>query len=321
MRRFSLAGAARGDVSFQITTGTVASVPVAVVVGIGLVLWDHSRLSLHAFGLRFWTLQEWNPVTREFGALPFIWGTLYSSMLAFAIATPIAISIAAFLNEFCPRQLRPPLIFLTELLAAIPSLVYGMWGVFVLVPRVRAFELALPLSLRATPLFSGPPVGIGVLSAAIVLAVMIVPFTSAVAREILAAVPATQRHAALALGATRWEATRVVLHQGRTGLIGASLLGLGRALGETMAVTMLIGNAARITVSMFAPQHTMAAVIANEFGEASEPLYLSALVQIGLGLFLLTLVINLGSRLLIWSMTRQRRPRPRAVREAVEAEA
>jgi phosphate transport system permease protein len=237
------------------------------------------------------------------------------------IAGPIAIGIAIFLSELCPPRLRTPLVFLTELLAAIPSIVYGLWGVFVLVPAVRAFQTWLPDSIRALPLFSGPAVGVSLFAAALVLAVMVVPFSSAVAREVLKSVPASQREAAYALGSTRWEATRAALHFGRAGIIGAIMLGFGRALGETMAVTMVIGNTPKALTSMFAPQHTMAAVIANEFVEASDQLHADALVEIGLVLFIITLLVNIGSRLLIWNMTRQRSraSRPAAAAPAPEA--
>jgi phosphate transport system permease protein len=193
---------------------------------------------------------------------------------------------------------------LTELLAAIPSIVYGLWGIFVLVPAVRTVQTHLPDSIRALPLLSGPPLGVGMLAASLILAVMVIPFTSSVAREVLRAVPATQREAAYALGATRWEAIRAAIRFGRTGIMGAVMLGFGRALGETMAVTMVIGNNPQVSLSLFAPQYTMAAVIANEFTEATEELYLHALVEIGLVLFAITLVINVLSRLLIWSVGR-----------------
>jgi phosphate transport system permease protein len=201
--------------------------------------------------------------------------------------------------------LRQPLIFLTELLAAIPSIVYGLWGLFVLVPLVRALEIAMPERLRATPLFSGPPIGLGMLSAALILAVMVTPFISSLAREVLKAVPRTQREGAYALGATRWEAIRVALAYGRTGIVGAIMLGFGRALGETMAVTMVIGNNPTVSWSLFAPQYTMAAVIANEFTEATDELHLHALFEIGLVLFVITLAVNAMSRMLIWSMNRR----------------
>jgi phosphate transport system permease protein len=269
------------------------------------VLANDSWLSLQRFGLNFWRTSNWDPVAGEFGALPFIWGTLYSSVLALLIATPVALGIAVFISELCPQWLRAPLIFLTELLAAIPSIVYGLWGIFVLVPVVRAVELTMPESLRALPLFSGPPFGVGMLAAALILAIMVVPFTSAVAREVLKTVPMTQREAAYALGATRFEAIRAAIFFARTGIIGAVMLGFGRALGETMAVTMVIGNNPQVALSLFAPQYTMAAVIANEFTEAANALYLSALIEIGLVLFIITLLVNMLSRGLIWSMARQ----------------
>jgi phosphate transport system permease protein len=258
-------------------------------------------------------------VIGQFGARPFIWGTLYSSVLALIISTPIALGIAIFLSELAPQAIRTPLIFLTELLAAIPSIVYGLWGVFVLVPFVRQLELATPDVLRAVPLFSGPPLGVGMLSAALILSIMIIPFTSSVAREVLKSVPQSQREGAFALGATRWEAIRMALFYARTGIVGAVMLGFGRALGETMAVTMVIGNNPQVSWSLFAPQYTMAAVLANEFAEATDDLYLHALMEIGLVLFIITLIVNAISRLFIWSMGRQRRPRP--VRPAVLQEA
>jgi phosphate transport system permease protein len=293
------------DRLFRLGTGFFALIVVLLVAGIGFELFRDSRLSIAKFGLNFWRTKTWDPVAGNFGALPFLWGTLYSAFLALLISTPIALGIAIFLSELSPRALRTPLAFLTELLAAIPSIVYGLWGIFVLVPAVRAFENVLPQWLRKTPLFSGPPVGVGMLAAALVLAVMVIPFTSSVAREVLRAVPATQREAAYALGATRWEAIQAALRYGRTGIIGAVILGLGRAIGETMAVTMVIGNNPQVSLSLFAPQYTMAAVIANEFTEAADDLYLNALIEIGLVLFVVTLIINVISRLLIWSVNRQ----------------
>ena len=203
------------------------------------------------------------------------------------------------------------MIFLTELLAAIPSIVYGLWGVFVLTPLVRQLEIHTPESWRQFPLFSGPPLGLGMLSAALILAIMVTPFISSLAREVLKAVPPTQREGAYALGATRWEAIRVALSYGRTGIIGAIMLGFGRALGETMAVTMVIGNNPKVSWSLFAPQYTMAAVIANEFTEAADQLHLHALIEIGLVLFVITLFVNALSRLLIWSMNKQAVARPK----------
>jgi phosphate transport system permease protein len=277
---------------------------VAIVCGIGVVLANQSMLSIQKFGLNFWRTETWDPVAGEFGAFPFIWGTLYSSVLALLIATPIALGIAVFIAELCPAILRQPLVFITELLAAIPSIVYGLWGIFVLVPAVRAVETSLPDAMRQLPLFSGPPLGLGMLSAALILAIMVIPFISSISREVLKSVPAAQREGAYALGATRFEAIRAALFYARTGIIGAVMLGFGRALGETMAVTMVIGNNPKVSMSLFAPQYTMAAVIANEFAEAAGELYLSALVEIGLVLFIITLIINSLSRLLIWSMAR-----------------
>jgi len=226
------------------------------------------------------------------------------SVLALTLATPVALGIAIFLSELCPAWLRQPLTFLTELLAAIPSIVYGLWGIFVLVPAVRTLEASMPAALRQLPFFSGPPVGVGMLSAVLILAVMVIPFTSSVAREVLKAVPMSQREAAYALGATQWEAIRAALYYARTGIMGAIMLGFGRALGETMAVTMVIGNNPQISLSLFAPQYTMAAVLANEFTEAADELYLDALIEVGLVLFVITLIVNVASRLLIWRMNR-----------------
>ena len=292
------------DLGFRLGTGAFALVLILIVGAIGSELLRQSYLSIQKFGFAFWRTEVWDPVAGQYGALPFIWGTLYSSVLALLIATPIALGIAVFISDLCPGWLRQPLVFLTELLAAIPSIVYGLWGVFVMVPRIRALEVAMPDVLRQIPLFSGPPLGVGMLSAAVILAVMVIPFTSSISREVLKSVPPAQREGAYALGATRFEAIRATLFYARTGIIGAVMLGFGRALGETMAVTMVIGNNPKISASLFAPQYTMAAVIANEFTEAADPLYLSALIEIGLVLFAITLVVNSLSRLLIWSMTR-----------------
>ena len=294
----------RKDLGFRVGTGFFALLLILIVVAIGAELTQQSMRSLRQFGLDFWRTEIWDPVSGEFGALPFIWGTLYSSVVALLIATPIALGIAVFISELCPAVLRQPLVFLTELLAAIPSIVYGLWGIFVLVPAVRALETSLPDSVRRLPIFAGPPLGLGMLSAALVLAIMVIPFTSSVARKVLKSVPGAQREAAYALGATRFEAIRAALFYARTGIIGAVMLGFGRALGETMAVTMVIGNNPQVSLSLFAPQYTMAAVIANEFTEAADELYLSALVEIGLVLFIITLIVNSLSRLLIWSMAR-----------------
>jgi phosphate transport system permease protein len=306
------------DRGFRLGTGFFALLVVLLVLGIFVELLRTSQLSISKFGWNFWKTTTWNPVEGEFGALPFIWGTLYSSILALVLSTPVALGIAIFLSELSPRRLRLPLTFLTELLAAVPSIVYGLWGIFVLVPFVRKIEMLTPEWLRKFPLFSGPPLGVGMLAAGLVLSVMIIPFASSVAREVLRAVPATQREAAYALGATRWEAIQAALRYGRTGILGAIMLGFGRALGETMAVTMVIGNNPKISTSLYAAQHTMAAVIANEFTEADTDLYLSALIEIGLVLFVITIIINAISRFLIWSVSRE--VKVRAVNAAVPVE-
>jgi phosphate transport system permease protein len=297
-------GISRADLGLRAVTGAFALLVLLIVAAIGVELTRQSLLSIRVFGWAFWSTSTWDPVAGEFGALPFIWGTLYSSIAALVIATPVALGIAVFIAELSPAVLRAPLIFLTELLAAVPSIVYGLWGIFVLVPAVRTLQVATPAWLRATPLFSGPPLGVGMLSASLILAIMIVPFTSTIAREVLRSVPAAQREGAYALGATRFEAIRAAMSYARAGLAGAVMLGFGRALGETMAVTMVIGNNPQVSASLFAPQYTMAAVIANEFTEATDDLYLHALIEIGLVLFAITLLVNGASRLLVWTVGR-----------------
>jgi phosphate transport system permease protein len=297
------------ELMFRAGTGVFGLLLVVIVAAIGFELYRQSRLSITQFGWNFWQTDTWDPVSGEFGARPFIWGTLYSSVLALLLATPISLGIAIYISELSPNVLRRPLVFLTELLAAIPSIVYGLWGVFVLVPIVRQFEVNTPEWLKGIPLFTGPPLGVGMLSAVLILSIMVIPFISSVAREVLRSVPHAQREAAYALGATRWEAIRMALFYARTGIIGAVMLGFGRAIGETMAVTMLIGNNPQITWSLYAPQYTMAAVVANEFTEADNDLYLNALVEIGLVLFVITLIVNGLSRLLIYSMRSGKRLR------------
>jgi phosphate transport system permease protein len=281
---------------------------ISVFAIVVLVVWElvsKSRLSLHEFGLSFFYGHDWDPVNGNFGALPFIYGTLVSSLLALVLAVPLSVGVAVFITEMCPQSLRAIISFLVELLAAIPSVVYGLWAIFVLAPLLRVYvEPFLEKTLGWTGLFSGTPYGIGMLAAGIILAIMVVPIISSITREVLTAVPQNQREAVLALGATRWEMIRVgVLRNARIGIVGGIILGLGRALGETMAVTMVIGNTPQIAKSLFAPGYTMASVIANEFSEATGDLYLSALVEIGLALFLVTLVVNALARLLVWSIT------------------
>jgi phosphate transport system permease protein len=282
---------------------------VSILVILSLICYElitQSHLSIVQFGFKFFLGQNWDPVAGDFGAFPFIYGTLVSSLIALILAVPLGLGVAVFLTEMCPRSLRGPLSFTTELLAAIPSVVYGLWAIFVLAPLVRSnVEPFLARYLGWTGFFSGPQYGIGMLSAGIILAVMVVPIVSSITREVLTAVPQNQREAALALGATRWEMIRMaVLRNARAGILGAVILGLGRALGETMAVTMVIGNRAEIAKSLFAPGYTMASVIANEFAEAPDALYRSALIEIGLALFIVTIIVNACARLLVWSITR-----------------
>ncbi len=282
---------------------------LAVLATLGLIVYQlvlRSGLSWHTFGFKFFAGRDWDPVNEKFGALPFIYGTLVSSFLALLIAVPLSIGVAVFTTEMCPVKLRGPLSFFVELLAAIPSVVYGLWAIFVLVPILSNYvEPFLARTLGWTGLFEGPPYGISMLAAALILAIMIIPIISSITREVLMVVPQHQREAALALGATRWEMIRVgVLRNARAGIMGGIILGLGRALGETMAVTMVIGNRPEIAKSLFAPGYTMASVLANEFSEATGDVYLSALIEIGLALFLVTIVVNALARFLVWTVTR-----------------
>ena len=296
----------RGDLLFR-SLLTLAAVAVPVLL-LFLVyeLWVGSRLAIGEFGLGFIGSSEWDPVTGRFGAFPLIFGTLLSSFIALVIAVPLSLGVAVYLTEFAPMPIRQPIAFVIGLLAAIPSVVYGLWGIFVLIPFLRATVFPfLQGTLGFLPIFDGPIYGPSMLSAGVILAIMIMPYIMSVAREVLVAVPASQREAALALGATRWEAVRtVVIPYARTGIFGAIILGLGRALGETMAVTMVIGNRHEIAASLFAPGYTMAAAIANEFTEAVGDLHLSALAYVALVLFGLTIVVNAAARLLIWRVAR-----------------
>jgi phosphate transport system permease protein len=296
----------RADNSFAAVMLVCACSIFAIVVFIFGILVIHSHLSLVQFGWKFFTRQAWDPVAGDFGALPFIYGTLATSFLALLMAVPLALGVAIFITELCPQVLRAPISFLTELLAAIPSVVYGLWAVFVLVPIMR--DVLGPLLYKYlgwTGFFEGSNFGVGLLTASIILAIMILPIISSLTRDIMNAVPNSQREAVLALGATRWEMIRIgVLRNSRIGIVGAIMLGLGRALGETMAVTMVIGNHPDIAKSLFAPGYTLASVIANEFSEASGDLYLSALIEIGLALFLVTIVVNAVARLMVWAVTR-----------------
>jgi len=264
-------------------------------------LWDESAQARQAFGWTFLVSRVWDPVAGQFGALPFIYGTLLTSLLGLIVAVPLGLGAAIFLAELAPRRISDGLTFLIDLLAAVPSVIYGLLGVFVVVPVMRTvIQPALKQTLGFLPLFQGPAYGIGFLTGGLVLAVMIVPFIISVSREVLLAVPVDQREAALALGATRWEATwKAVMPYARAGLLGSVFLALARALGETMAVTMVIGNNPNISASLFAPGYSIAAVLANEFSEATGDLYLSALIELALVLFVLTFILNGLARLLI----------------------
>jgi phosphate transport system permease protein len=277
---------------------------VLIALEVGVAAWP----ALHQFGFSFLTSSTWDPVHGTFGAAPALYGTLVSSVLALVIATPLAIGVAIYLSEFAPAWLRLPVSFLVDLLAAVPSVVYGLWGIFVLIPLLRDHVVPFfkdTLHLGGTPLFSGPSYGPSMLAAGIILAIMVLPYISAVSREVLLAVPRAQREAALALGATRWETIwGAVLPYARSGIIGGVILGLGRALGETMAVTMVIGNRHEISASLLAPGYTMASLIANQFTEATGDLHLSALMAVGFTLFVVTLVVNALARWLVWRVSR-----------------
>ena len=299
-------GGEAGDRVFQ---STMTACGLAVLGVLALIVWElvlRSKLSWHAFGFKFFASSEWDPVNEQFGALPFVYGTLVSSLVALLIAVPLSVGVAVFTTEMCPKKLRGPLSFFVELLAAIPSVIYGLWAIFVLVPLLSGYvQPFLAKTFGWTGLFSGPPYGIGMLAAGIILAIMIIPIISSISREVLQVVPQHQREGVLALGATRWEMIRVgVLRNARAGIVGGIILGLGRALGETMAVTMVIGNRPEIAKSLFAPGYTMASVLANQFSEATGDTYLSALVEIGLGLFLVTIIVNALARILVWTVTR-----------------
>lgn len=286
---------------------TLAACAIPVLLGFLVYeLYQGSRLAMARFGAGFITSSIWDPVAEQFGAFPLIFGTLLSSLLALLIAVPLSLGVAIFLTEFAPKAVRQPVAFVIELLAAIPSVVYGLWGIFVLIPFLRKFVFPfLRDTLGFLPFFQGPIYGPSMLAASIILAIMVMPFVMSVSREVLNAVPNSQREASLALGATRWEAViTAVVPYARSGIAGAVILGLGRALGETMAVTMLIGNRHEIAASLFAPGYTMAAVIANEFSEAATDMHFSALTYVAFLLFVLTVLVNAAARLLIWRVAR-----------------
>jgi phosphate transport system permease protein len=314
IRKFLL-GRSSGRAADNSFGGLMLVAALSIFAIVALILWvliHDSRLSIHAFGWSFFKGRDWDPVNGSFGALPFIYGTVVSSILALLMAVPLALCVAIFVLDICPVPLRGPIAFLTELLAAIPSVVYGLWAIFVLVPIIR--DQVGPLLVKYlgwTGFFMEPNFGVGMFTASVVLSIMIFPVICSLSRDVMRAVPINQREAVLALGATRWEMIRMgVLRNARIGIVGAVILGLGRALGETMAVTMVIGNHPDILKNLFNPAYTLASVIANEFTEATGDLYLSSLIEIGLALFLVTIVVNAIARVLVWAVTRGAPARP-----------
>jgi phosphate transport system permease protein len=296
-----------GDTIARLVVLGFATLVLLIAIILVVQLWVSSEPARQKFGLGFLTSAKWNPVTEDFGALPFIYGTVVTSILSLLISVPLGVGAAIFLSELAPARLSDTLTFLIELLAAIPSVIYGLLAYFTLVPLMRStVEPFLKSALGFLPLFRGYALGVGMLTASLVLSIMIVPYIISVSRESLLAVPREQREAALALGATKWESTwQVVVPYAKLGILGSVFLALARALGETMAVTMVIGNDPAIHASLLAPGYTIAAVIANEFSEAGGKVYPAALVELGLVLFLLTVVINGVARLMIVATTRK----------------
>jgi phosphate transport system permease protein len=293
-----------GDRIFRSILFIAAASIVLIVAAMVAMMFSYSLPTIESFGLGFLVGREWNPSMGSFGALPFIYGTIVSSLIALVIAVPISVGVAIFLTEQAPVRVARPIAFLVELLAAIPSVVYGLWGIFVLAPFIREYLGAfLQQYFGFIPLFQGRLTGIGMLTGGIILAIMVMPIITAVVRDVLEAVPVTQREAALALGATKWETTQIVLGNAASGIAGAVVLGLGRAIGETMAVTMVIGNTPQISASLFEPAYTIASVLASNFADATDEMYLSALIEIGLVLFLVTFVVNGIAKLLVWGVT------------------
>ncbi len=293
------------DIAFKWIAALAAAMIVVLIVLVGWQLYAGSRLSLGKFGLGFLWSSEWDPVQEKYGALPFIFGTLVSSFLGLLIAVPLGVATALFLTELAPLKVRQPIIMAIEMLAAVPSVIFGLWGIFILIPWLRDHLFVwLKHYLGFIPLFQGPIYGLSMLAAGIIISIMILPIITSISREILRSVPNLQREAAYALGATRWEVLRIaVLSYARRGLFGAAVLGLGRALGETMAVTMVIGNRPVISASLFAPGYTLASVIANEFTEATTEMYLSALFELGLVLLIVAILVNAAAQLMLNSMT------------------
>ncbi len=294
------------DSLFRMGTALAAFMVIATIIFITVEVYTSSAPALAQFGWRFFTTSVWNPVANIFGSLPFIWGTLITSILALCIAIPFSLATAIFISEVAPSWMKKPISFMVELLAAIPSVVYGLWAIYVLIPLLQK-HVQLPLSTKFgnIALFEGPAIGSSMLSAVLVLAIMVIPYITAVARDVISSCPQSQREASMGLGATRWETIRhIVLRYSRVGIFAAIMLGYGRAVGETMAVTMVIGNRPSISMSLFQPGYTMASVIANEFSEADAILHYSSLSTIGLCLLVITLLINIIARMLIWRVTK-----------------
>ncbi|MGE5352762.1 MAG: phosphate ABC transporter permease subunit PstC [Acidobacteriota bacterium] len=295
-----------GDLIFENLTRFFAFLLLVLVIVMGYEMLMQSMPSINKFGLKFITSKTWDPVQENFGALPFIFGTLFSSLLALVLSVVLSIGTAVFLSEFAPSWLEKIASMLVELLAAIPSIVYGLFGIFVLAPFLRdSVEPWLGERFGFLPLFIGAPYGFGMLAAVVILTIMILPIITSISRDIMKSIPMAQREAAYALGATKWEVVRIVLSGSKSGILGAALLGLGRAIGETMAVTMVIGNTPQISLSLFDPAYTMASVLANEFSEATSQLYTSALIEIALLLFVMTFILNAVARFVVWSVTKK----------------
>jgi len=296
-----------GDEVAHLLTLIFASAIILITFLLVYELWQNSALSRHQFGWHFLLSRTWDPVSEDYGALPFVFGTTLTSALALLIGIPLGVGAAIFLAEMAPPRISDFLTFLIELLAAVPSVIFGLLGIFIVVPLLRTAVMPfLKKTLGFLPVFKGPIYGVSLFAAGVVLSIMIIPFIISISREVLLSVPADQREGALALGATKWESTwKVVVPYARTGIMGSVFLSLARALGETMAVTMVIGNDPKISASLFAPGYSIAAVIANEFSEATNPLYINALVELGLVLFLLTIILNALARLLILVTTRR----------------
>jgi len=303
------AAASRGALGDRVFKGLTAFFAGLVLLLAVLVAWElylSARPALAKFGWHFLVSSDWDPVQEIFGSVPFVYGTLASSLLALLVATPLGIGIALFLTELSPKRLREPVAFVVEILAAIPSVVYGLWGMFMLAPLMRVYVDPFLMKWIGPPFFAPPSTGLSLLTAGLILAIMILPTITAISREVFEAVPNVFRESALALGATRWEAILLaVVRASKAGVLGAVMLGLGRALGETMAVTMVIGNKPEVSINLLAPSHSMASVIANEFSEAVSDIHVSSLAAMGLLLMAITMVLNVLARLLVWATTRK----------------